>query len=69
MNDHTNPRRNDELIAHCPYANCGKVIFRDMIIEGKVENRLVLSYRTRCPHCGKDVRITVGATAKADPVY
>ena len=46
-----------ENIGYCP--KCRKVVFRRGTIELKDGNKL--SFQTRCPHCGEELKVEIGA--------
>lgn len=48
-----------QIIAHCPYVSCGKIIFKEARIEF-ADTANVLEMKTLCPHCRGMVKIRIG---------
>ena len=61
-----------EIIAVCPYVNCNKVLLRrvEVFSENEVEQKfMTVVYESLCQHCKRKVKVRIGLTAKAEPVF
>lgn len=60
-----------ELIVNCPYVNCRGVLFRRLTATSEEVQQMVIpiAYESLCPHCKKKIRVRIGLTAKAEPVF
>jgi len=58
-----------EIIAVCPYAKCGKVIFRKLRAEIETDKKRIIVFDTICPHCHNKVRVIINLDIKTEPIY